>query len=201
LSENKGMQPMIYAFLALLGIVPLAQAQDNVLGLPAVPQAALASSPASLAKPAASSPQAGTSSARKASSGASAASAALASDAQAKAVLSGGVTLASRYQGSVATVRVTTNTVYASKEQRQAAAQAARLVQRDLRLVCGAQCKPTSMPAPLLLPDGKLQFDMAITPYPRVLSQPDMVAMLLGKPLAVISPAATASSAAAPNSP
>ncbi len=200
---------MIYAFLALLGTVPLAlaltltqaQAQDNVLGLPAVPQAALAPPP-SLAKPAASSPQAGTSSARKASPGASAANAALASDAQAKGVLSGGVTLASRYQGLVATVRVITNTVYASKEQRQAAAYAARLVQRDLRLVCGAQCKPTVMPAPLLLPDGKLQFEMSIAPYPRVLSQSDMVAMLLGKPLAVIAPAAAkASSAAAQNAP
>jgi hypothetical protein len=107
--------------------------------------------------------------------------------------------MASSYAQRTATVRVTTNNIYQTEEQRKTAISAGRLVQRDLRISCGKQCKPAAnMPAPKILPDGKLQFDMVIDDYPRVLTQDDMVAMVLGNPLAVQPMAAPASAPAAP---
>lgn len=192
-----------------------AHAQANVLGLPAVPQnpaqpAASAPGPAPAGNPgvAASGAAKRKPTAAAAAAAASAASAARASpppqqinDADAKAVLSGGVTMASSYVGKVATVRVTTNNTYPGEALRRQALNAARLVQRDLALSCAWQCKPAPMPAPKVLADDKLQFDMVIDNYPRVLSYDDMIAMLLGKPLAVTPKPAATATAATPTTP
>jgi hypothetical protein len=192
---------------ALMLATPSAHAQANVLGLPAVPQnvqpAASAPGPAPAGNPGAPASGATKRKPAAAASAASAASAARAApqspqinDADAKAVLSGGVTMASSYVGKVATVRVTTNNTYPGEALRRQALNAARLVQRDLALSCAWQCKPAPMPPPKVLADDKLQFEMVIDNYPRVLSYDDMIAMLLGKPLAVASkPAATATAA------
>jgi hypothetical protein len=187
--------PPLYALVIAACAVLQAHAQPefNVLGLPPVPQTPAASAPT---------PATGASAARKAASGASPASAVPLSDSQIKSVISGGVTMASSYAQRAATVRVTTNNVYQTQEQRKTAISAGRLVQRDLRISCGKQCKPAAnMPAPKILPDGKLQFDMVIDDYPRVLTQDDMIAMVLGNPLALLpktapAPAASAASAA-----
>jgi hypothetical protein len=196
LSENKSMQSIfytpLYAFVLTLCTVLQAHAQPepNVLGLPAVPQTSAASAP---------NPAVSASAVRKTASGASPASAVPLSDSQIKSVISGGVTMASSYLQRTATVRVTTNNIYQTEEQRKTAISAGRLVQRDLRISCGKQCKPAAnMPVPKILPDGKLQFDMVIEDYPRVLTQDDMIAMVLGNPLAVLPKTAPASAPAAP---
>jgi hypothetical protein len=185
------MQRIFYSLVFTLCAVLQAHAQSqpnvNVLGLPAVPQT-----------PAASAPAPGASAARKPASGV----APPLSDSQIKSVISGGVTMASSYVQRTATVRVTTNNIYQTEEQRKTAISAGRLVQRDLRISCGKQCKPAaSMPAPKILPDGKLQFDMVIDDYPRVLTQDDMIAMVLGNPLAVQPMAAPASAPTTPTTP
>jgi hypothetical protein len=187
-----------------------AMAQANILGLPAVPQTPVQAAAQPAPQAAASAPKAGASAAAKtakqsasaARAGASGAkpSAALpqesVNDVEAKSVLSGGVTMASSYEGKLATVKVTTNNVYQGEVYRSQAIKAAKLVQRDLVTSCAWQCKPAPMPAPQILADGKLQFVMAIDNYPRVLSYDDMITMLLGKPLAVTpKPAATATAA------
>jgi hypothetical protein len=193
-------------------VVTNAMAQANILGLPAVPQTRVqpaAQPPAQAAAQAgASAPKPGASaSAKSPKQSASAAGAAAAkpavsavqesvNDTEVKSVLSGGVTMASSYEGKLATVRVTTNNVYQGDVYRDQAIKAAKLVQRDLVTSCAWQCKPAPMPAPQILADGKLQFVMAIDNYPRVLSYDDMITMLLGKPLAVMpKPAATATAA------
>lgn len=185
------MQCIYYSFAFTLCAVlqAHAQSQPNVLGLPAVPQTPSASVPA---------PAAAASAARKPVSGV----AAPLSDSQIKSVISGGVTMASSYVQRTATVRVTTNNIYQTEEQRKTAISAGRLVQRDLRISCGKQCKPAAnMPAPKILPDGKLQFDLVIDDYPRVLTQDDMIAMVLGNPLAVLPKTAPASAPSVPPTP
>jgi hypothetical protein len=195
LSENKAMQRIFYSFLyalVLAGCAVLqahAQSEPNVLGLPVVPQAPAASMP--------SPPAVGTSAARKPASGASSAVAPPLTDSQIKSVISGGITMASSYAQRTATVRVTTNNIYQTEEQRKTAISAGRLVQRDLRISCGKQCKPAAnMPAPKILPDGKLQFELVIDDYPRVLTQDDMIAMVMGNPLAMLPKTAPASAPA-----
>ena len=106
-------------------------------------------------------------------------------DADAKSVLNGGVTMASEYADTRATVMVTTNAVFATPELRKAALLAAQYVQRDVVLSCQRQCKPAAMGAAKILPDNKLQFPMVVDGLGRVLSNDDMITMLLGKPLAV----------------
>jgi hypothetical protein len=198
-----------------------AMAQANILGLPAVPQTPVqptaqpapapqagVSAPKAGASASAKTPKQSASAARAAASGAKAAPGVpqeSVNDAEAKSVLSGGVTMASSYDGRLATVRVTTNNVYQGDVYRSQAIKAAKLVQRDLVTSCAWQCKPAPMPAPQILDSGKLQFVMAIDNYPRVLSYDDMITMLLGKPLAVtpkptatLAPPAAAASSAAP---
>ncbi len=191
---------LLYALvLTLCTALPSYAQEVNVLGLPAVPQSPAASTPG-----AAPGSAVGASAARKTASGAGAnpASAVPLSDSQIKSVISGGVTMASSYVLRTATVRVTTNNIYQTEEQRKTAISAGRLVQRDLRISCGKQCKPAAnMPTPKILPDGKLQFDMVIDDYPRVLTQDDMIAMVLGNPLAVLPKTAPASAPAAPTTP
>jgi hypothetical protein len=189
-------------------------AQANILGLPAIPQSPL-QSPGQAAAPAApnagasasaKSPKPSASAARAAASAAKPAAVAAQggiSDVADKSVLSGGVTMASSYEGKVATVRVTTNNIYQGEVYRSQAIKAAKLVQRDLAASCAWQCKPAPMPTPQILADGKLQFVMAIDNYPRVLSYDDMITMLMGTPLAVtpkpvVTPTAAAPAAKAP---
>ena len=161
---------------------PSVWAQDgNILGLPPVPQKPLAGEPANAASAAA---KPGT------AKGGSvpikpAASDVQINDAQAKSVLNGGVTMASSYTETRAVVMVTTYNAYKTPESKQAALTAARFVQRDLVLSCGRHCKPTTMAPAKILPDGKLQFPMAIDGFGRVLSFDDMMTLLLGKPLFV----------------
>jgi hypothetical protein len=174
-----------------------AMAQANILGLPAIPQTPVQPAAPPAAQAGASAPAAGANAKTPKQSASAARAAASApkvapavpqetvNDAEAKSVLSGGVTMASSYEGKLATVRVTTNNVYQGNIYREQAIKAAKLVQRDLVTSCAWQCKPAPMPAPVILADGKLQFVMAIDNYPRVLSYDDMITMLLGKPLAV----------------
>ncbi len=139
--------------------IALAQ-EANILGLPATPQTA-----ASGAK------------------GAPAPSVPLIRDVDSKAILSGGMQMASSYQGKITTVRVTTVNPFTSPEQRAQALAAARLMQRDVPLSCGKQCKSAAMPEPKLLPDGKVQFDLNIEGFPRILDREDMINMIKGVPL------------------
>jgi hypothetical protein len=134
--------------------------ESNILGLPAVPQTA-----ASGAK------------------GVPATAGPLIRDVEGKAILSGGMQMASSYQGKITTVRVTTVNAFASTEQRLQALAAARLVQRDMPLSCGKQCKSAAMPEPKLLPDGKVQFDLNVEGFPRILDRDDMINMIKGVPL------------------
>jgi hypothetical protein len=189
---------LFFAVLSLCAAAMPAHAEGNLLGLPAVPQAQVAS-PASV--PAAAAPASGASAAKPQKKSASAARSATAASSAAssaagapaaptdndiKSVLNGGVTMASSYTGTVATVKVVTNAVYKGDLLRSQALKAAKLVQRDVGLACGAQCKGVKMPAPLLQPSGKLEFDLSIDGLGRVLNQDDMVNLLLGRPLAVL---------------
>lgn len=209
------MKPFIclYALAATLW-APSALAQPNVLGLPIVPQKPIdlpvaAPEPASAASAASAAKGAKGAKAARPKSGASAAAlpvpAPVVNDANAKSALNGGVTMATSYAGTLATLRITTNTLYKEEEQRKQALTAGRMVQRDLYMACGKQCKPGSMPAPKLLPDGKLQFDLVVDGFNRVIHNDDMMDMLLGRPLAVgpASPsiAAMAAAKAAPVAP
>jgi hypothetical protein len=184
LSENIAMKPFFCIFALLASVwVHSALAQPNVLGLPALPQTPI--DPPQAAQPAASA--AGAPKAAKALRPQRAASSAAlpVNDADAKSVLNGGVTMATSYTHTLATLRITTNTLYQDETQRKAALTAGRLVQRDLYLACGKQCRPAPMAAPKLLPDGKLQFELVMDGFNRVITQDDMMGMLLGRPLAV----------------
>jgi hypothetical protein len=134
--------------------------EANILGLPAVPQTT-----ASGAKVA------------------TAPAGPLIRDVEGKAILSGGMQMASSYAGKITTVRVTTVNAFASTEQRIQALAAARLMQRDVPLSCSKQCKSAPMPEPKLLPDGKVQFDLNVEGFPRILDRDDMINMVKGVPL------------------
>jgi hypothetical protein len=100
-----------------------------------------------------------------------------------KALLNGPVALTLvRDDDGAQRVRVQISKVFPKAEHPQAVA-AGRAVQRDVALVCGKLCKPATMAAPRMLPDGKLAFDMVITGLDRTLSNTDMVTMLEGRPL------------------
>ena len=175
-------------------VAALAQQDTNVLGLPAVPQnkapSEVAPSAKADAKQSASTPKGG-------ASAATAASQAI-NDSTLKSVLSGGVTMASSYGNTTTSVRVTTANKYTGAVLASQAIAAARLVQRDVKLVCGKLCKPGPMAAPQILKDGTLQFDMVIDGYQGQLSNEDMLSMMMAKPLPVPVPTATKPTAAAP---
>ena len=147
--------------LLLVCYLPLLHAQDsnNVLGLPAVPQnpapgASASKKPEAPAKP---------------------------SDADIKSVLAGNLKLASFYPEGLIIVRVATDKTFVGGAARSQALQAARLVQRDARLACGKLCKPAPMPAPTLLPDNTLSFDIVVSGYEGIMSTPDMINLVSGK--------------------
>jgi hypothetical protein len=151
-----------------------AQDRDNVLGLPAVPQRLEAPTPAASA----------TSAAKK--------SAAMSKPAaeENKAALSGQISLASFYQPDLITVRVVTSKTFVGAAPRAEALQAAKLVQRDVRLVCGKLCQPAPMPAPRIRADNKLSFDLIVKGYAGSISTADMINMVSGKPIGAATQAA-----------
>ena len=211
LSENTAMRHLLCLFTLSTSLLATnAMAQANILGLPAVPQTPVQWQSQAAPQAAASAPKTAASASAKAPKQSASAARAAASapkpavglpqegvnDVEAKSVLSGGVTMASSYEGKIATVRVTTNNLYQGEVYRAQAIKAAKLVQRDLVTSCAWQCKPAPMPAPVILADGKLQFVMAVDNYPRVFSYDDMITMLMGTPLAVAKPTATATAGA-----
>ena len=148
----------------LLNMSPAIHAQDanNILGLPAVPQARAADgtfikSPVTPTGPVE------------------------ASEGEIKAMLSGSMALASLYQNGQITVRVTTGKAFTGDKTRRQILQAARLVQRDVVVPCGKLCKPAAMPAPKFLPDNTLTFDIVIQGYAGLLSTTDMINLVSGK--------------------
>ena len=147
-----------------LGYAPSLHAQDanNVLGLAAVPQ-----------RPAAA-PAEAASAAKKAVS-------IKPTDAQIKAVLAGKITAASTYQDGLITVRVATEKTFVGRAQRTQALQAARLIQRDVRLACGNLCQPAPMPPPVIQADNTLSFDIVVEGYEGSMSTPDMINLVSGK--------------------
>ena len=148
-----------------MGQAPSLYAQDanNVLGLPAVPQRPAA--PASKAASASTQP----------------AVAAKPTDAQIRAVLSGKITAVSTYQEGLMTVRITTERTFISNAERAQGLQAAKLVQRDVRLACGTLCKPAPMPPPALQPDNTLVFDIVVEGYEGSMSTPNIINLVSGK--------------------
>jgi hypothetical protein len=184
------MKPFFCIFALIASSwVNSAFAQPNVLGLPIVPQTPIdppVTAPVASPASAASTPKGAK--ALRPKVGASSAALPIApqvNDADAKSVLNGGVTMATSYIGTLATLRITTNTLYQDETQRKSALTAGRLVQRDLYMACGKQCRPSQMAGPKILPDGKLQFDLVVDGFNRVINQDDMMSMLLGRPLAV----------------
>ena len=187
------------ALLYMHGVVG-AQVEANVLGLPARPQAPAVSASANQTPPAA--PAAPTASGNKKATvtskgklGAPTATnpaivpsggVANVNDALAKSAINGGVTMVSSYADTRAVVVVTTNAQFTTPEAQKSALLAAQLIQRDVYLSCGRQCKPAAMDKAKILPDGKLQFPLAVDSLGRTLANDDMVNMVLGKPLAVL---------------
>lgn len=172
------------AALLLVGNLPGLHAQNNsnVLGLPAVPQT----------------PQLPQTAASGAKSGSVPGTP---PDADFKSAISGNIKLASFYQAGLVTVRVGTSKTYLGSAPRAQALQAARLVQRDIRLSCGKLCKPGPMPTPTLLPDNTLSFDLVLSGYAGILSTADMVNLVSAKPIspgAKAVPAPVSASVAAP---
>ena len=155
------LQRLCMAFLVSNTALLYAQDANNILGLPAVPQvpaaaASTAKKPVVSVKP---------------------------SDADIKSALSGNLKLASFYPEGLIIVRVATDKTFVSNVVRAQALQAARLVQRDARLACGKLCKPAPMPAPALLPDNTLSFDVVVSGYEGVMSSADMINLVIGKPI------------------
>jgi hypothetical protein len=81
----------------------------------------------------------------------------------------------------------------------------ARVVQRELSLSCGKQCKPQTMTAPKILPTGQLQFDLVFRPLHQFLTQAQMLAAVQGQALnltaAQLTAPAPAAAPAAPTAP
>ena len=154
---------LLLCWALLFNMSPAIHAQDanNILGLPAVPQARAADG--SFIK----SPVAPTGPLEP-------------SEGEIKSMLSGSMVLASVYQNGQITVRVTTSKAFTGDKTRRQILQAARLVQRDVAGPCGKLCKPAAMPAPKFLPNNTLTFDIVIQGYSGLLSTTDMVNLVSG---------------------
>ena len=153
------------ALLLTVGVLvhPSLHAQsDNVLGLPAIPQTPRAQTPAV--------PTSATAAARPKPT-----------DAEVKSVLSGNISLASFYQEGLITVKANTVKAFVGSALRAQALQAARLVQRDVKLACGKLCKPGPMPAPTFQENNTLQFDLVISGYEGKLTAGDMANLFNAK--------------------
>ena len=184
--------PLFMAWL-VSAAVHAQSSSNNVLGLPAVPQTSVAPAPGAPAARPASSPSPSTSP-----------SPGTPTDAEIKSALAGNISLASFYQEGLVTVRISTVKTFVGSAPRAQALQAARLVQRDIRLACGKLCKPGPMPAPALQADNTLRFDLVIAGYAGTLSTADMVNLVNakaigpgGKPVPVPPPVPLSASATA----
>ena len=168
----------VICFGLCMGFALLANAQDsnNVLGLPAVPQ--------------------GATSAASGAKGATAPAKPL--EIEDKSLISGPMELASFYRPGEVTVRVVTQKTFAGPELRAKALKAARLVQRDISLSCGKLCTPGLMPAPVLLSDNRLTFNLVLAGYIGQISSPDMINLVTAQP---ISPSTQAVGSGAPLKP
>ena len=173
--QHQPIAMLLLASLLGLGYAPALHAQDanNVLGLPAVPQRAAAP------------PTAAASGARKAAP-------TQPTDAQIKSLLTGRITAASTYQDGRITVRVTTEKTFVGDVQRAQALQAAKLIQRDVRLACGNLCKPAPMPLPAIQADNTLSFDIVVVGYQGSMSTPNMINLISGKRVSAAASAAPA---------
>ena len=149
---------------------PYGQDTGNVLGLAPVPQ-----SPAA--------PASSTAAAGNKTAVATQTNATKPTDAQIKSVLSGNITLASFYQQGLITVKGSTVKTFAGSALRAQALQAARLVQRDVKLACGKLCTPGPMPPPTLQEDNILRFDLVISGYEGKLSTVDMANLFNARPI------------------
>ena len=170
-----------------------AQSSNNILGLPAVPQ-----QPQMPQMPQA--PGSGAVALRPVNAPVQP------TGADVKSAISGNIKLASFYQEGLITVRVVTDKTYVGSGPRAQALQAARLVQRDVRLSCGKLCRPAPMPVPTLLANNTLGFDLVLSGYAGNLSTVDMVNLLSAKAISpgtkpVAAPVAPVAAAAAPATP
>lgn len=152
----------IYAISGLLCFaLPFAIAQEaNVLGLPAVPQ---------------------NKNATNASGGAGGKAPPVA--ANPRDLLAGELGLQHSALDGLGRLIVTTKATFATAGAKSSATDAARQVQRELSAACGKQCKPEKMPAPIILPSGQLQFELAFRPLYQHLSQAQFIAAIQSKPL------------------
>lgn len=175
----------LVALALALALAATAYAQDsnNVLGLPAVPQ----SPPAY--------PAAGASAAQKAGAPAKPAKP---TDADIRSVLSGKLNAASYYQDGLITVRVSTEKTFVGDAQRAQAMQAARLLQRDVRLACGTLCKPAPMPKPEFKADNTLSFALVVSGFSGKMNAQDMVNLISGKRISPRAPSSPAAEVVAP---
>ena len=176
--------PVVLTFCFALGTVFIAGAQssNNILGLPAVPQQPQGTGSVAVGSRTANTPVSPT-------------------EAEIKSAISGNIKLASFYQDGLVTVRVVTDKTYIGDEPRAHALKAARLVQQGVRLSCGKLCKPASMPAPMLLANNTLSFDLILSSYAGILSTADMVNLVSAKSISlgtrpVIAPVGSAAPAA-----
>lgn len=177
------------AFAVTFAATAYAQDNSNVLGLPAVPQKPLAS------------PAAGASAAQKTGPPDRLIKP---TDAEFKSVLSGTINAASYYQDGLITVRVSTEKTFVGVAERAQAIQAARLLQRDVRLACGKLCKPAPMPTPEFKADNTLSFALVVSGFSGKMTSQDMVNLVSGKrisPGTQISPAAEVGAPAASAAP
>jgi hypothetical protein len=167
--------------LSFLSLASALAQEANVLGLPAVPQpkpgsAAAAGSPAA-AKPAA----------------APASSPAIAN----RELLAGEVGIQHSALGGIGRIVLTTRTSFGTAGTAGNAIAAARLVQKELALACGQQCKPQKMAAPKILSSGQLEFELVFSPLHQHLNQAQFLAALQGKPLNLTAAQLTAPAAQA----
>ena len=124
------------ALLALCIGAPLHAQEANVLGLSAIPQPKPGSAP-------------------PAGVGATAAKGAVATAANRDAI-GGELGLQHSAREGVGRLVVTTRTPFTTAGARSTALDSAKLVQKELALACGKQCKPVAMPTPKILSSGQL---------------------------------------------
>ena len=148
---------------ALWCCASLAQ-EANVLGLPAIPQPKPGSAPPA-------SPAAGASAAKTSMPTVN------------RDAISGELGLQHSALNGLGRLIVTTRTAFATAGTRGSALDSARLVQKELAISCGKQCKPVKMGEPKILTSGQLEFELAFTPLHQHLSQAQFIAALQGKPL------------------
>ena len=167
MNTKQACKKILLLALLTLSVGPNLYAQDsnNILGLPAVPQG----------------PQAAASAGATGSAGSK--TPAKPTEAEIKSILAGNLKLTWSYPDGKILVRVVTEKTFVDKAQRAQALQAARLLQRDVRIACGKLCRPEPMSAPTLQPDNTLSFDVVVSGYKGTMTTADMINLASGKPV------------------